>query len=529
MPDFYDNQQDYIDKLNAMADAFHAGPFDSASSSIFTDAIVGYNASYLRNGDAVLASGRTAAFDGGGGEFFYAKTGTQTVDNGIVFAPSAGGGRIIRRGYTVFGFNGPIRPEWYGAKGDFVVSRPEGLAPVVSGTDDKIAIQAAFNAVKLTGGGEVELTAPGYKTTAPIMYNASDLKISSRHGSVIWPSGCDGLILGNPDSATYTSNRRNNISVGDVTVNMEFAPGFRGCSVYATDEFKTSNLSTFRGRIGIHLIYTYNVTLFNTVSIMASETQLDLDGACDKTVVIRGQYGNSGGRGVIVRGGKAITFIGASIERNQGEGILGLAGNRESGAEWGDGLNIIGCYIERNCQSFGEAFVSLGSGLSTVSDYSKGNVVSGNYFNFDAGNPANPATVPFIRLGKCSETSVNANRYVNSSNYINVSSDAFKKRIYLADISAEQAQLNNVRCEVPASVVPVSGTLTTDGTGFGQFNLDLTAYYTFANSTLALMLENKGTAANLSYTKVNPQKYLVTVRNGPVSSTIGFSGMMLGF
>ena len=529
MPDFYDGQQDYIDKLNAMAVAFHAGPFDSASSSIFTDAIVGYNASYLRDGDAVLASGRTAAFDGGGGEFFYAKTGTQTVDNGTVFAPSAGGGRIIRRGYTVFGFNGPIRPEWYGAKGDFVVTRPPSLPPVTSGTDDTLALQAAFNAVKLVGGGEVELTAPGYKTTAPITYNASNLKISSRHGSTIWPSGCDGLVLGNPDSTTYTSNRRNNISIDDATVNMEFAAGFRGCSVYATDEFKTSNFSAFRGRVGIHLIYTYNVTLFNTVSIMASETQLDLDGACDKTVIIRGQYGNSGGRGIIVRGGKAITLIGASIERNQGEGILGLAGNRETGAEWGDGLNIIGCYIERNCQSFGEAFVSLGSGPTTTADYSKGNVLSGNYFNFDAENPADPLTVPFIKFGKCSESSVNSNRYTNSSNYVGFSAAAFKKRIYLNDISAEQAQLNNVRCEVPANIVPVGGLITTDGTGFGQFNLDLTAYYTFTNSQIALVLENKGTVAALSYTRVSPQRYTVTVRNGPVSSTIGFSGMMLGY
>lgn len=55
--------------------------------------------------------------DGGGGPFWFSSTSTQPADGGIVFEP-AGGGRLFRQGWTVFGFNGPAHLEWFGAKGN---------------------------------------------------------------------------------------------------------------------------------------------------------------------------------------------------------------------------------------------------------------------------------------------------------------------------------------------------------------------------------------------------------------------------
>lgn len=89
------------------------------------------NASPLPDGATITFSGRSAVNDGGGGTFTYSKTATHAVDGGMVFAPS-GGGRLLRNGWTVFGFNGPANANWWGARRD--------------GTNDTAACQAAINA-----------------------------------------------------------------------------------------------------------------------------------------------------------------------------------------------------------------------------------------------------------------------------------------------------------------------------------------------------------------------------------------------
>lgn len=79
--------------------------------------ITGFSATGLQNSAWVHFAGRDAVGDGGGGPFWFSSTSTQPADGGTVFAP-AGGGRLFRQGWTVFGFNGPASVKYFGCKGD---------------------------------------------------------------------------------------------------------------------------------------------------------------------------------------------------------------------------------------------------------------------------------------------------------------------------------------------------------------------------------------------------------------------------
>src|SRR5690606_31955757 len=108
-----------------------------------------------------------------------------------------------------------------------------------------------------------------------------------------------------------------------------------------------------------------------------------LEGA-DKTFVNRGQFG-TGGKGIVVRGGKAITLIGVSVERNEDVGIE-LAAYSGRGREYPDGVNIIGCYLEMNCQSRGGAVLHVGVADSSTPELARGINLIGNYFNWNIPN-----------------------------------------------------------------------------------------------------------------------------------------------
>lgn len=99
------------------------------------DAITAVNATGLPDGAVIIAKGRSAAGDGGGGIFRYVAGSTQTTDSGTVFAPTAGGGRLFRDGWAAVGFSGPMKAVWFGAKGDGT-------------TDDTTAITNALAAAK---------------------------------------------------------------------------------------------------------------------------------------------------------------------------------------------------------------------------------------------------------------------------------------------------------------------------------------------------------------------------------------------
>lgn len=114
------------------------------SAAWYADVIIGFDATKVPDGATINFSGRTVKGDPGGGLFTYYETGTQTADNGLVYAPT-GGGRLVRNGWTVFGFNGAVCPEWFGALGDRT-------------TNDKAALQATSNAVQaFPCGGTIAL------------------------------------------------------------------------------------------------------------------------------------------------------------------------------------------------------------------------------------------------------------------------------------------------------------------------------------------------------------------------------------
>lgn len=104
-----------------------------ANSAKTVDAITAVDATGMTDGIVIIAKGRSASGDGGGGIFRYVAGSVQTADGGTVFAPSVGSGRFFRDGWTVLGFDGPVNVLWFGAKGDNVA-------------DDKASIQSAMDA-----------------------------------------------------------------------------------------------------------------------------------------------------------------------------------------------------------------------------------------------------------------------------------------------------------------------------------------------------------------------------------------------
>lgn len=104
------------------------------------DAITAVNATGLQDGAVIIAKGRSAAGDGGGGIFRYVSGSAQAEDGGTVFAPATGSGRLFRDGWTVFGFNGQVNVKWFGAKGD-------------NSTDDAASINNGVAALVTFGGG----------------------------------------------------------------------------------------------------------------------------------------------------------------------------------------------------------------------------------------------------------------------------------------------------------------------------------------------------------------------------------------
>lgn len=87
---------------------------DVIGGVMWVDTIAGFSATGVTDGTAIYFKGRDAVGDGGGGQFRYSAPSTQTADGVYVFAP-VGGGRLLRDGWTVLGFNGVTRAAWSGA------------------------------------------------------------------------------------------------------------------------------------------------------------------------------------------------------------------------------------------------------------------------------------------------------------------------------------------------------------------------------------------------------------------------------
>jgi hypothetical protein len=113
------------------------------SAAWHADAILGFDATKLPDGASVIFAGRSASTDAGGGAFRYYKASVLTADGGLIFAP-VGGGRLVRHGYSLFGFVGEVNPKWFGAVCD-------GVA------DDTAPLRSTIAAVDLMNGGTVAI------------------------------------------------------------------------------------------------------------------------------------------------------------------------------------------------------------------------------------------------------------------------------------------------------------------------------------------------------------------------------------
>lgn len=130
---------------------------DVVGGVMWENTIIGYDASDLIDGTVINFKGRDTVGDGGGGQFRYSASSTQTADGVFVFAPT-GGGRLLRDGWSTAGFAGIASPLWAGAKGD---SNAAGS----SGTNDA----SAFALLEAAHAGKyVDLGGRYYLVNSPI-------------------------------------------------------------------------------------------------------------------------------------------------------------------------------------------------------------------------------------------------------------------------------------------------------------------------------------------------------------------------
>lgn len=110
----------------------------SGNAAFYIDDVLSANVTNIPDKAIIIARTRNGN-PAGGGVFEYASTSVLTADNGVIFAPTTGSGRLIRIGYTVFGFNGPIQATWFGCVADGV-------------TDDGQSINSALNYAAISSG-----------------------------------------------------------------------------------------------------------------------------------------------------------------------------------------------------------------------------------------------------------------------------------------------------------------------------------------------------------------------------------------
>lgn len=106
--------------------------------------IASFDGTGVADGSVIFFAGRDTVGDGGDGNLRFLAGNSTTPDGVIVYAVT--GGRLVREGWTVLGFNGDINVKWAGAKG--------------SPANDTAAFQAAAAAVV---GGRVRVPRGTYR------------------------------------------------------------------------------------------------------------------------------------------------------------------------------------------------------------------------------------------------------------------------------------------------------------------------------------------------------------------------------
>lgn len=333
-----------VDAINSTITGL-AGPNGAAlvgSAAWYANAIIGFNATNLPDGATVNFSGRIAKGDPGGGIFIYYKTGTQTADNGLVYAPT-GGGRLVRNGWTVFGFNGTIFPEWFGALGN-------------STNDDEPALKAASDAAQaFPRGGTVELSSGraygvARTWTAPKLPDKS-LLIKGNRAVVLNLPVFDGNVayFGRADNDVGGSP----IDIEDVDFRMS-TPNANGLILEWASSSTLTRVRFFGGANGLVLKNSYAVVLDKTGFFGQTTAGIQSETYAHHLTLIAPQFSDCA---------RAIYF------QQPAHNLVLLAPDAEGGntfmelAQGGAAVSVTGGYIEAyTSQPF--LFASVVSGFS---------------------------------------------------------------------------------------------------------------------------------------------------------------------
>lgn len=161
---------------------------DSAVLNFIKPTIMGFDATGFSDGEVIYFKGRDVVGDGGGGMFRYSAFSVQAADGGLVFAPSSGG-RLFREGWTVHGFTGPVRAEWFGIKGDNSTVNTAAISAAAAVSTEIVFGPGVFltgeidlrgKYITLTGAGQTHTTlkASGAFTDLINAFETSDVQVS---------------------------------------------------------------------------------------------------------------------------------------------------------------------------------------------------------------------------------------------------------------------------------------------------------------------------------------------------------------
>lgn len=316
--------------LLSLADTGGAAKIGSAAW--YAGVILGFDATKLPDGATITFSGRGVSNDGGGGTFTYNKTSTQAADNGMVYAPT-GGGRLHRQGWTIFGFNGPVLPEWFGAKGD-------------RNTNDQPALKLASDAIQaFPCGGTLELStgrayAVGSTWTIPKLADKSIL-IEGNGAVILNKTDFNGNLMyfgaatdtgGFPICVRNVVFRSSTVNANAVLLEWASSSEFISCRFigFANGLYLTNTFALVVDKCGFFGCTTagmQSATIAHHTVVIASQFS-----GCARDIYFREQAHNlvlvandfEGGAACLVleKGGSAVSVYGGYIEGKTSQPIL---------------------------------------------------------------------------------------------------------------------------------------------------------------------------------------------------------------